>query len=205
MGERRHWGWQATADKLAVALVVSAGFHAMALANLAFAPHSGSGAPARSTEPLAVRIVEAPGARALELKPPPSAETTAGARTASSAGVPASEIFYRASEVDERAVPLNEAEFEYPGDALQAGTSGAVTLRLLIGHDGVLRRIEILDSQPPGIFDQAALKSLATLRFRPAMRNGVAVGSVKNIEVPFHPDCNRTGSCLETQPAAANR
>jgi len=111
--------------------------------------------------------------------------------------MPGAPLYYRASELDERAIPLNQVDLDYPETALGAGTRGVVTLRLLIDHEGRLREASVVESRPAGIFDSAALEAVMALRFRPAIRNGVAVGSIKIIEVPFEPDCKRTGSCIE--------
>jgi TonB family protein len=103
---------------------------------------------------------------------------------------------YAFPEVDERAAPQNEVNLIYPEAALAESRSGVVTLRLKIDHLGVLRDAVVVDAQPAGVFENAALEAVRELRFRPAVRNGVPVGSVKTIEVPFHPDCTRTGSCI---------
>jgi TonB family protein len=196
-----------TPHKLALALALSASAHALALAHLVFVPLYGPQRGTSSSEVLNVRLealpvpiasarVHSPAPQSVsEAKPSPARE----ARASSSPGLPTAEIFYRASELDERAVPLNEAPLEYPEPALQARLGGSVTLRLFIGQDGALRKVELLDSQPPGVFDQAALKAVSALRFRPATRNQLAVASVKTIEVPFHPDCTATGSCIGPQ------
>jgi protein TonB len=92
---------------------------------------------------------------------------------------------------------------QYPERALAQGISGRVTLRLLIDRKGVLRDVRVLDAEPAGVFEEAALKSVRSLIFRPAMRNGKPVGSIKTIEVPFYPDCRRTGSCIASQPESA--
>ena len=130
-------------------------------------------------------------------KPAPATEPQPAGQTARAAGLPSAEIYFRGSEVDQRALPLNEVNLAYPESALAAGLSGVVTLRLKIDHQGVLRDAAVVDARPAGVFENAALEAVLGLRFRPAMRNGVAVGSVKTIEVPFYPDCKRTGSCLE--------
>jgi TonB family protein len=196
-----------TAHKLALALTLSASAHALALAHLVFVPLYGPQRGASSTEALNVRLVALPvpiaSARVDSPAPQRPSRTTPSptreARATSSPGLPTAEIYYRASELDERAVPLNEAPLEYPEAALQARLGGRVTLRLFIGQDGSLRKVELLDSQPSGVFDQAALKAVSALRFRPAIRNRVAVASMKTIEVPFHPDCTATGSCIGAQ------
>jgi TonB family protein len=200
-------GQLTTAHKLALALTLSASAHALALAHLVFVPLYGPQRGTSSAQALNVRLeaMPVPIVSAQVGSPAPqrsSATKPTGnrkERATSSPGLPTADIFYRASELDERAMPLNEAPLEYPEAALQARLSGRVTLRLFIGQDGSLRKVELLDSQPPGVFDQAALKAVAALRFRPAIRNQVAVASLKTIEVPFHPDCTATGSCVGPQ------
>ena len=115
--------------------------------------------------------------------------------TASSALPAIDEVFYAGRDVDERAIPLTEAVLRYPEEALKAGISGAVKMRLRIDSRGELRDATVLDSVPPGVFDEEAMRAVKSLKFRPAIRRGVAVGSVKLIEIPFYPDCLRTGSC----------
>ena len=108
---------------------------------------------------------------------------------------PAIERYFSSREVDERAEPVNQVDLEYPAEALARNVSGAVKLRLLIDKGGTVREAKVLESEPQGVFDEAALRAIRGLRFQPAIRNGVAVGSVKTIEVPFYPNCHRTGSC----------
>lgn len=186
------WSWEATAGRLALALMISAGAHLALLASTPFAPEAGAMTLFAMGQPLTARLAPAPIPA-----PVPATEAQAAGRTAKAAGLPSAEIYFRGSEVDERALPLNEVNLAYPESALAAGLSGVVTLRLKIDHQGVLRDASVVDARPPGVFENAALEAVLGLRFRPAMRNGVAVGSVKTIEVPFYPDCKRTGSCLE--------
>ena len=111
-------------------------------------------------------------------------------------GLPAPEIFYRGREVDKRAETTNEVTIEYPQHALAERMAGTVTLRLKIDHRGLLREVQVLEAQPPRIFEEAALNAVRALKFTPAIRNGVPVGSIKTIEVPFDPKCVRMGGCV---------
>jgi protein TonB len=194
----------ATAERLAFALAVSAGAHFAVLANAPLAPGRGEMA-LFSGQPLTARIVSAPASSQIPEPPqqppvaapasiPPVAPPAAVAQAA--AALPSAEIFFRGSEVDERATPLNEVNLVYPERALANGQSGVVTLRLKIDHLGVLRDAAVVDAQPADTFESAALKAVRELRFRPALRNGVPVGSVKTIEVPFNPDCQSIGTCI---------
>ncbi len=70
----------------------------------------------------------------------------------------------------------------YPNRALKAGTEGWVQVRFEITKEGVPVNIEVLDSEPKKVFDDAAVKSVKKWRFSPArnQRTGLPVGS-KNI------------------------
>ena len=204
MSEPLSWSGRARAERLALAVAVSAGAHFAVLANVPFTPGL-SGASLFAGQPLNARLAPAaaqnpPEPQPQSERPPPAPKPSAAQsseRQSPAAGMPGALIYYRASELDERAIPLNQVDVLYPETALAAGTGGVVTLRLLIDHEGRLRDASVTDSRPAGVFENAALDAVLSLRFRPAMRNGVAVGSIKLIEVPFDPDCKRTGSCIE--------
>jgi TonB family protein len=205
-----YWGWPASARRLAFALAASAGAHAAVLANAPFAPEASSASLFPSQPPLRARLAERapdapasdPVAQRSEPVPAPAPREFGTAGTSGQAGLPAPEIFYRGKDVDVRAEAINIADLEYPENALTAGMTGKVTLRLMIDHLGALREARVTEAQPAGFFEDAALKAARSLKFRPAIRNGVPVGSVKVIEVPFDPDCMRTGSCV-AGPAGA--
>lgn len=197
-----YWGGPATARRLAIALAVSACAHAAVLANVTLARGPAQIALFVPGRPLAARLAPARASadapEPLLPRPEPGADAAAqrAKQPANAAGLPSAEIYYRASELDERALALNQVDVAYPESALASGVSGVVRLRLLIDREGRLRDAGVVDSRPAGVFENAALEAVRLLRFRPAIRDGAPVGSVKIIEVPFDPDCNRTGSCL---------
>ncbi|HET6224449.1 MAG TPA: energy transducer TonB [Dongiaceae bacterium] len=199
-----HWSWPAGTRRLAFALAASAGAHAAVLANAPFGPEASSASLFPSRPPLRARLAERapdaptsePVAQRSEPAPALPAREFGAAGTAGQAGLPAPEIFYRGKDVDMRAEATNITDLEYPENALAAGMTGKVTLRLMIDHLGALREARVTESHPPGFFEDAALKAARSLKFKPAIRNGVPVGSIKVIEVPFDPDCMRTGSCV---------
>jgi len=203
----------ATSQRLALALAVSAGAHFAVLASAPLAPGLGAAA-LFAGRPLTARLVSAPETllppAELPVWQPQVAPASVSAASpaepqAQASRLPSAEIYFRGSEVDERAAPLNEVNLAYPDAALAKGQSGVVTLRLKIDHQGVLRDAAIVDAQPAGVFEKAAMDAVLELKFRPAMRNGVPVGSVKTIEVPFQPDCKQTGSCITGAPDGAER
>jgi TonB family protein len=213
MSSAAHSHSQAAWQRLGLALVASALVHGALLANATFSVSPFGSAWRKPGAPLIARLVpekreQAELPKPLPVPPPPAAprkpqhseeETASAVSGASTGGLPG-EVFYRASELDERAVPLNLPDVEYPENALKSGTSGVVLLELRIDHTGALADVKVLSSRPSGIFTQAALKAVHALRFSPAMRKGVAVGSIKTIEIPFEPNCNLTGSCPNAGP-----
>lgn len=53
----------------------------------------------------------------------------------------------------------------YPEEAAEECIEGNVLLRFRVGDDGFAVDIEIIESEPPGIFDEASLKNVARWRF----------------------------------------
>ena len=194
----------AAAERLVLAVAVSAGAHFAVLAHVPLTPGRGA-VSLFAGQPLTARIAASTlqdSPQGAELPPPrvPEPVLAPAVAQAQATGLPSVEFYFRASDLDERAVPLNEVNLVYPERAFASNQSGIVTLRLKIDHQGMLRDASVVDAQPPGIFEDAALEAVQELKFRPAVRNGVSVGSVKTIEVPFYPDCKRTGSCIAGTP-----
>lgn len=75
--------------------------------------------------------------------------------------------------------PLSDlsAHARYPEQASQDGQEGWVRLRFSVDESGQVPResIEIIESVPPGVFDQSAIKATAAVQYRPRIREGVPV------------------------------
>ena len=97
------------------------------------------------------------------------------------------ERYYTSREVDVRAEPLNDPPLVYPQRAYEMRIRGKVTLRILINERGGVDEVLMLESEPHGVFEEAALDASRTLQFSPAMRFGRRVKSQKTIEVAFDP------------------
>jgi len=97
------------------------------------------------------------------------------------------ERYYTSLELDVRAEPLNDPPLIYPQRAYQERTRGRVTLRILISQRGSVDEVTVLESEPRGMFEEAALDAVRSLQFSPAMRFGQRVKSQKTIEVEFDP------------------
>jgi protein TonB len=68
-----------------------------------------------------------------------------------------------------------QAPMVYPPRARAKGTEGYVIFSLLIGITGEIEQLEIVESYPEGVFDDAATQGINQWRFEPAMYQGQAV------------------------------
>ena len=76
---------------------------------------------------------------------------------------------------DRDIVPLVRIPPEYPSRAQQRGIEGWVLLEFTISPSGTVADPKVIDADPKGIFDDAALKAIARWKYNPKVENGVAV------------------------------
>ncbi len=115
-------------------------------------------------------------------------------RAANDAGAPATEVAAAATEIagaraamspPKPVLPavlpenaLNRTHFVnpvYPPRALERGISGWVDIEFTVARDGSTRDATILAAEPAGVFDRAALESVARWRYEPRVVNGAIV------------------------------
>lgn len=115
-------------------------------------------------------------------------------KAATDAGAPATEVANAAIEiarlraaasppkpVEPVVLPENELHRtyfvapEYPPRALERGTTGWVDIEFTVARDGSTRDATVRGSEPMGVFDRAALASVARWRYEPRVVNGVIV------------------------------
>jgi TonB family protein len=183
-----------------LALVLSAGLHLLALLTLDLSPgdwRHGVGpalkvtlvpAPLQATAgPLVEKAVEKPVAK----QPEKPLEKSAGieareARSGSSLPMPAR--YYKSSEVDTPATPLERGPLVFPEHAYVSKLRGTVKARIYIDEDGRVVSVDIVNVKPfGGIFEEAALEALRQVRYSPALLAGQTVKTQKLIEVVFDP------------------
>ena len=75
-------------------------------------------------------------------------------------------------------MPLVRINPDYPSRALSSGIEGWVLVQFTITATGAVRDPVVVDSEPPKIFDAAALKAVARWRYNPKVEGGVAVERV---------------------------
>ncbi len=87
--------------------------------------------------------------------------------------------------VDTAPQPRKRGGVEYPKRARTEGITGYVTLNLLIDTNGSVERVKVLESEPPGVFDEAASRAVTNWEFDPATYEGRAVKLWARLTVRF--------------------
>jgi len=65
----------------------------------------------------------------------------------------------------------------YPEAARAQHLEGFVRVEYDVSIDGTVSNAHVIESQPPGVFDEVALAAVRSWRFHPAVRNGKAVAA----------------------------
>lgn len=79
---------------------------------------------------------------------------------------------------DRDTLPLVRIPPDYPPRALSRGLEGWVQVQFTITPTGTVKDAVVVDAQPKGVFDEAALKAIARWRYNPKIEGGVAVERV---------------------------
>ena len=182
--------------RLAVAVAGAAVLHICVAAAIAGADgmqgNSGTQGPVDSRPtPMQVRSVNAQGllaapAQAASLEPTPEAAGSADGTSAPQASV--GTRYFDASEVDAPAMPLPEWQVDVA--MLMAQGVRSVSVDVLISESGAAQQCAVTRVEPPqhpGLLAAVASR-LCETTLRPAMRQGLAVPSVRHIELVLAAD-----------------
>jgi protein TonB len=74
----------------------------------------------------------------------------------------------------------------YPREARLRGIGGESRVELELDAEGMISRIVLRDSTPPGVFDVAARRLAQSLRYRPARRDGQAVATLTTVVIRWN-------------------
>lgn len=77
--------------------------------------------------------------------------------------------------VDNVPKAIYQSPATYPARARAKGVEGYVVFSLLIGITGEIEQVKIIESQPQGVFDDAAMQSMQGWKFEPAQYKGKPV------------------------------
>jgi protein TonB len=81
----------------------------------------------------------------------------------------------------------------YPDELQRAGVGGVVGLQLWVNEDGSVDHVQMSRGSGVSDLDRAALRAAPELRFRPAMRSGVPVGTWVEFDLVFEPSPTLAG------------
>jgi TonB family protein len=105
-----------------------------------------------------------------------------------------------AADAVQQAVPVDRQPPAYPDGA--GGAEGTVKLSFKIDADGHVHDASIIDSNPKGVFDSAALTAVANWIYRPRTVNGKAVEQPDNaILLRFKPSAPTDERAIVFSPA----
>jgi protein TonB len=127
--------------------------------------------------------------------PPPLAGRSGGGADDASAALPVVEMqgapeadpWYPAKQLDMLPVAQGEVQPQYPERAAADSIGGEVTLLLLVDEMGVVRERNVVEADPPGVFEEAALAAFEDVTFQPAMKDGRRVRSRVLVTLTFDP------------------
>lgn len=87
--------------------------------------------------------------------------------------------------LDKLPSPTKRVAPEYPARARSKNVSGFVKLTFLVGLDGGVSEARVLEAQPAGVFDEAALAAISQWTFEPGEYEGQPVASRMTLNLRF--------------------
>ena len=86
---------------------------------------------------------------------------------------------------DTDVIPVVRVAPTYPRRAKQARIQGWVTMEVLIRPDGTVSEAKVMESDPPRLFDDAAIVAMQRWKFRPKMVDGSPVAQRAKQTIEF--------------------
>lgn len=93
--------------------------------------------------------------------------------------------YYSMKQLDVLPQALTQPRLDYPESATSAKVDGRVHVLLLIDEFGVVNDASVIEAQPPGYFETAAIAAFRAVRFVPAQKQGHAVKSRISLQVKY--------------------
>lgn len=85
------------------------------------------------------------------------------------------DVVYTSDTVDNPPQPIEQPPMKFPQKLRDKGIEGYVMLSVLVDANGNIDRVKVIESKPPGTFDQVALEGIREWRFQPATYQGEPV------------------------------
>ena len=88
-------------------------------------------------------------------------------------------------QVNANVIPLARVNPIYPRRAKMAKLEGFVKLEFTITPSGGVIDMEVLESDPPNVFDRSAKRALSKWKFKPKIENNIAVEQRASVQINF--------------------
>lgn len=147
-------------------------------ANAKNAPTPAAATPAAATPPPAPPAAEAPKPAAADAAAKSAAANVAAAKPVAAApAAPTGET--------RAAIPVSQPVPRYPAEAFRSRQEGWVEVSFTIGTDGSVKNGTVVNSNPPRVFNAAALRGITDWRFQPRLENGQPVEQQVRTRIEF--------------------
>ena len=113
--------------------------------------------------------------------------TSQTARSGDGVDLPLPDKWYTASELGVLAEPLVPVKLAYPEEFAGSTMIATVRVRLFVDERGTVQKIQLVEPGPDRAFDAAAIRQWEAVRFKPGLKDGIAVKSQKLLELEFLP------------------
>lgn len=146
-------------------------------ANAKNAPAPAAAAPTPTPSPAAAPAAEPPKPAVADAAKPAATNVAAAKPAATAAAAPAGET--------RAAVPISQPTPRYPADAFRSRQEGWVEVSFTIATDGSVKNGTVVNSNPPRVFNAAALRGITDWRFQPRLENGQPVEQQVRTRIEF--------------------
>ena len=95
------------------------------------------------------------------------------------------DVTHTSDTVDDPPVPTAQGDLRYPPQLRQRGVQGYVLISMLVGANGAVQDVRVIESQPADTFDVYATEFVRSWRFQPGRYKGEAVSTWVEQKVTF--------------------
>lgn len=95
------------------------------------------------------------------------------------------DVVHTSDTVDDPPKAVQQTAIQYPPRLRDKGVEGYVLFSVLVDANGNVSRLKILESKPPGVFDDAAREAIKGWKFQPAYYEGEPVKSWAQQKIVF--------------------
>lgn len=127
-----------------------------------------------------------------QVKPPelemPQVNTSAATQTVFNFDLPTGQQTIQGSGIstgDGEYLPIVKVDPIYPRRALEQGIEGSVLVRYTVTTSGATKDVIVIEADPRGYFERAAVKAAEKYKYKPRIINGVAV-EVVGVQTRIH-------------------